>query len=240
MKTQSQNWYQRGAFTLPIGKQTFGMKIRETLMSLVPQLLVFQSRMFFASQYIHKYYFQTSFLQRKDSQPGKFKKIWYIFRALLQCYSPALLMQHEQMNMSDLPALRSLQILISWGEAFCWHKLPHPTLLGPVQLPPSHHLQLDNSIVSLQLNNQSLNNMQCKFPLFLSKIIASRLLTGKTRNVIFLLTFLSKRGCWAVSPFYTTLFNGQLQFFSIELHFKCRSTEGKTAWEDHCREKKTD
>lgn len=193
-------------------------------MSLAPQLLVFQSRMFLTSQYIHKRHFQISFLQRKVSQPEKLKNLVHLSGPI-----PTLLTSTAYAAWrTEYVRFASEQILTSWGKAFCGHKLPHPTLLGPMQLPPSHLLQLYNSIFLLKLNNQSLNDMRCKFPLFLFKTVASKLLRGKSRNVIFLLTFHSKKGIWAVSPFYTLLFNRQFQLFSTELHFKCRSTEGKT------------
>ena len=106
-------------------------------MSLAPQLPVFQSRMFLASQYIHKYCFQISFLQRKVSQPGKLKNLVHLL-----ILTPMLLTSTAYAAWrNEYVRFASEQFLTSWGEAFCLHILPHPTLLGPVQLPPSHLLQ---------------------------------------------------------------------------------------------------
>lgn len=104
-------------------------------MSLASQLLVFPSRMFLASQYIHKFHFQTSFLQRKASQPGKLKKSGTSFRPCSNATH-----QHCLYRIKDGIHLSFTfqQVLASW-EDFCWYKPHHPTLLGPVKPPPLPH-----------------------------------------------------------------------------------------------------
>lgn len=156
-------------------------------MSLAPQLLVFPSRMFLASQYIHKCHFQISFLQRKVSQPGKLKKVWYIFQAVFQCYSPALLMQHEgwKMSLICLPTASPQLIKI-----FLLVQTPPPHIAGACETTTTTPSAIMPFHLLTEAQQPVLNNTQCKCPVFLFEIITSKLRTGKSRDAIFFFCWL--------------------------------------------------
>lgn len=92
------------------------------------------------------------------------------------------------------------QILTSWWEGSCWYKPQHLVLLGPVK-PPPHLLQLYPSMTLQKLNNQSWTIHNADVLYFFLRLPSSCAQEKAEMSFFFLLTFHSKRACWAVSSF---------------------------------------
>lgn len=83
--------------------------------------------MFLTSQHIHKGYFQISFFKGKVSQPGKLKNLVHLSGPVPMLFTST---PYAAWRMEYVSHFAFKQILTIGGEAFCWYKTQHPTLLG--------------------------------------------------------------------------------------------------------------
>lgn len=152
-------------------------------MSLAPQL--FPSRMFLASQHMHKCHLQISFFQIKVSNPGKLKQSGTSFRPCSNATH-----EHCLCGMKDGICLSFAfkQILIKWGEGLWRYKPHHPILLGPGK-PPPYLLQLYPSTILQKLNNQSCTIHNADVLYFFFRVVSPSCAQEKAETIFFFWLF---------------------------------------------------